>query len=129
MPAATNGSTGNGGPSVASRNGGSSFINGKGNASAWGNNIAQTNDDGTIVTEQQMTSANGNCQAAANGTGHAAANGNWQSAANGNGTTNLNGNGNAHLSDGTKLGRAEEVDDVSPSCQLLLERSYVSIFS
>ena len=53
----------NGGPSVAGRNGGSSFINGNGNASAFGNNIAQTN-------------------------------------------------GNVDLSDGTNLGRAEEVDDV-----------------
>lgn len=94
MPAATNGSLSmsNGGPSVAGRNGGSSFINGKGNASAFGNGIAQTNDSGAIVTEQEEPHENGHGVAAAN----------------------LNGNGNAHLSDGTKLGRAEEVDDVRP---------------
>lgn len=61
----------NGGPSVAGRNGGSSFINGNGNASPFGNNIAQTN-------------------------------------------------GNVDLSDGTNLGRAEEVDDVGISSAVYL---------
>lgn len=94
MPAATNGLLSNGGPSVAGRNGGSSFINGKGNASAFGNNIAQMNGTGAIVTEQELSKSNGN----------------------GNGVPLLNGN--AHLSDGTQLGRAEETEDVSSFCVL-----------
>lgn len=53
MPALTNGHeiVGNGGPSVAGRNGGSSFINGKGNASARGNGIAQINSNGSSVVD------------------------------------------------------------------------------
>lgn len=85
MPAAANGSFSNGGPSVGSRNGASSFINAKGNASAFGNNIAQMTSNGAIVTEPELSKSNGVPQL----------------------------NGNAHLSDGTHLGRAEETDDVS----------------
>lgn len=106
MPAATNGMLSNGGPSVASRNGGSSFINGKGNASAFGNNIAQTNGNGAIVPEEQLTKPHGNGSATGNG----------HPAANGDGVPLLNGN--AHLSDGTQLGRAEETEDVSFSTTL-----------
>ncbi|KAI6780811.1 Glutamate decarboxylase-like protein [Emericellopsis cladophorae] len=50
MPALDN-KMSNGGPSVGGRNGGSSFINGKGNASAFGNGIAQMNGDGSIANE------------------------------------------------------------------------------
>lgn len=97
MPAAANGSLSNGGPSIASRNGGSSFINGKGNASAFGNNIAQMNGNGAIVTEQELAKSNG--------------------------VPLLNGN--AHLSDGTHLGRAEETDDVSNTTALVKSESPV----
>lgn len=53
MPALNNGLEfiGNGGPSVGGRNGGSSFINGKGNASAKGNGIAQINSNGSSAVD------------------------------------------------------------------------------
>ena len=62
MPSVINGQgpTSNGGPSVASRNGSSSFINGKGNASAFGNNIAQTNGNAELATEGNLSSKDGN---------------------------------------------------------------------
>lgn len=94
----------NGGPSVASRNGSSSFMNGKGNASAFGNNIAQTNGNGATVSEELDLKAHDSGKGPAVENGH--------SAANGNGITNLNGKA-LGLPDEAGLGRAEELDDVS----------------
>jgi hypothetical protein len=97
MPAVVNGSltNGHGGPGVVGRNGTSSFINGKGNASAKGNGIAQMNGNGSVFNEFAAQKAKEGYKA-------------------------INGANGAAKAGAATLGRAEEVDDVS--CRSLLDR-------
>ncbi len=91
MPAVP-GSIPSGQPLGATPNVSSSFPNGNGNAFAAGNKAFTTNGHGNVIQGEEQAFTNG----------HNISNG-----------TN-NGSTIGHLSDGTNLGRAEELDDVRP---------------